>query len=183
MLTLLWNVWENSSKYFSIPSFMIWKTNWNQPLPPCNSPELPAWISLHLSNPLWWETSKITQHWSCAQLISHVQLFATPWTVAHQAPLSIGILQARILEWVAIPSFKGWIFPTKGQNWSLLHDRRIIYHLSHQGTPPCWSTFQVTTQLKKKKKFTHLSPVKWRVIYCTSVIPTLCLAVFIFHPS
>ena len=24
-----------------------------------------------------------------------------PWTVAHQAPLSMGILQARILEWVA----------------------------------------------------------------------------------
>ena len=29
-----------------------------------------------------------------------------PWTV-HQAPLSIGILQARILEWVAIPSSRG----------------------------------------------------------------------------
>ena len=27
---------------------------------------------------------------------------ATPWTVACQAPLSMGILQARILEWVAI---------------------------------------------------------------------------------
>jgi len=26
----------------------------------------------------------------------------TPWTVARQAPLSMGILQARILEWVAI---------------------------------------------------------------------------------
>ena len=26
----------------------------------------------------------------------------TPWTVAHQAPLSMAILQARILEWVAI---------------------------------------------------------------------------------
>ena len=25
----------------------------------------------------------------------------TPWTVAHQAPLSMGILQGRILEWVA----------------------------------------------------------------------------------
>ena len=27
---------------------------------------------------------------------------ATPWTVACQAPLSMGFLQARILEWVAI---------------------------------------------------------------------------------
>ena len=34
---------------------------------------------------------------------SHVWIFAMPWTVALQAPLSVGILQARILEWVAIP--------------------------------------------------------------------------------
>ena len=35
------------------------------------------------------------------KLLSHVQLFVTPWTVARQDPLSMGILQARILEWVA----------------------------------------------------------------------------------
>ena len=34
--------------------------------------------------------------------LSHVQLFATLWTVAYQAPPDHGILQARILEWVAI---------------------------------------------------------------------------------
>ena len=28
----------------------------------------------------------------CACMLSHVQLFVTPWTVAHQAPLSMGIL-------------------------------------------------------------------------------------------
>ena len=33
----------------------------------------------------------------------HVQLSAIPWTAAHQALLSKGILQARILEWVAMP--------------------------------------------------------------------------------
>ena len=35
---------------------------------------------------------------------SHVQLFATPWTVVCQGPFVHGILQARILEWVAMPS-------------------------------------------------------------------------------
>ena len=35
---------------------------------------------------------------------SHVQLCATLWTVARQAPLSMAILQARMLEWVAMPS-------------------------------------------------------------------------------
>ena len=34
-------------------------------------------------------------------------MFATPWTVALQAPLSVGILQARILEWVAMSSSRG----------------------------------------------------------------------------
>ena len=41
----------------------------------------------------------------CAQWFSRVRLFVTPWTVALQAPLSIGILQARILEWVSTPFF------------------------------------------------------------------------------
>ena len=36
-----------------------------------------------------------------------VQLFATPWTVACQALLSMEILQARIMEWVAMPSSRG----------------------------------------------------------------------------
>ena len=40
-----------------------------------------------------------------AQLLCHRQLFATPWTVAHQSPLSI--FQAKILEWVAISSSSG----------------------------------------------------------------------------
>ena len=40
-------------------------------------------------------------------VLSRVGLFATPWTVAHQAPLSRGIFQARILEWVAIPFSSG----------------------------------------------------------------------------
>ena len=33
--------------------------------------------------------------------------FATPWTVAPQAPLVHGISQARILEWVAVSFSRG----------------------------------------------------------------------------
>ena len=32
---------------------------------------------------------------------------AIPWTAAHQAPLSMQILQAILLEWVAMPSSRG----------------------------------------------------------------------------
>ena len=51
---------------------------------------------------------------------SHVRLCVTLWTVACQAPLSMGILQVRILEWTAI-SFSRGIFSTQGLNLSLLH--------------------------------------------------------------
>ena len=43
----------------------------------------------------------------CASSLSHVLLFVTLWTVALQAPLSMGIVQARILESVAMPSSRG----------------------------------------------------------------------------
>ena len=41
----------------------------------------------------------------CAVLsrFSHVHLFVALWTVAHQVPLPMWILQARILQWVAMP--------------------------------------------------------------------------------
>ena len=38
---------------------------------------------------------------------SRVRICATLWTVARQAPLCTGILQARILEWVATPATIG----------------------------------------------------------------------------
>ena len=42
---------------------------------------------------------------ACAVLrCSVVSDSATPWTAARQAPLYMGILQARVLEWVAMPS-------------------------------------------------------------------------------
>ena len=44
-----------------------------------------------------------------------------------------GILQARILEWVAIP-FSRRIFPTQGWNLGLLHCRQILYCLNCQGS-------------------------------------------------
>ena len=45
-----------------------------------------------------------------------------------------GILQARILEWIAIPFSRG-IFPTQGSNQRLLHCRRILYWLGHRESP------------------------------------------------
>ena len=51
---------------------------------------------------------------------SHVQFFPTPGTVARQAPLSMGILQARVLQWVAVPSSSRGSSRPKGWTPSLL---------------------------------------------------------------
>ena len=54
---------------------------------------------------------------ACAMLClvtPHIRLFETPGTVAHQPPLSMGIFQARILQWVAMPS-TGESSPPKDQ--------------------------------------------------------------------
>ena len=56
--------------------------------------------------PLTKGTYTINQ-FSSVQSLSRVRLFATPWTTACQAPLSMGILLTRILEWVAVPSSRG----------------------------------------------------------------------------
>ena len=39
----------------------------------------------------------------CAWSLSHIWLFAAPWTVVHKAPQSIGILQAKILSGLLCP--------------------------------------------------------------------------------
>ena len=57
----------------------------------------------------------------------------TLWTVACQAPLSMGILQARILEWVAMPSSKD--LPNPRIKPGLPHFKQVLYCLNHQGSP------------------------------------------------
>ena len=59
-------------------------------------------------------------------MLSHVRLFVTLWTVACQAPLSIGVLQARILEWVVMSFSRGSSQPW-GSSPGLLHCRQILY--------------------------------------------------------
>ena len=47
-------------------------------------------LGSNLSLPLWRQILCLLSHLSSVQLLSRVQLFSTPWTVAHQALLSMG---------------------------------------------------------------------------------------------
>ena len=61
-----------------------------------------------------------------------VQLFATPWTVASQATLSMEF--SRQKYWRGHFLLQG-SFPAQGSNLGLLHRRQILSCLSHQRSP------------------------------------------------
>ena len=69
---------------------------------------------------------------ACLSLLSHfscIWLFATPWTVACQAPLSMGFSKQACLRVGCHALLKG-VFLTQGLNLCLLHCRQIPY---------CWA--------------------------------------------
>ena len=81
----------------------------------------------------------------CAVLSSlthftRVRLFATPWTITRQAPLSMGIPQARIREWVVI--YIIWK-ETKEQRRQV--KRKRIFHLE--------KSIEVDTSRRCQKKY------------------------------
>ena len=65
----------------------------------------------------------------CTYLLRCVLLFVTTWTIAHKFILSMVILQARTLEWVAMSYSRG-VIPTQELNLGLPHCRQILYHLT-----------------------------------------------------
>ena len=96
----------------------------------------------------------------CMMLSDSVVLdSATPWCVAHRTPLSMGILQARILEWVCHTLFQG-IFPTQRSNPCLPQCRQILYFLGHQGRPRIleWVAYPFSRGTSQPKNRTR-SPV------------------------
>ena len=61
------------------------------------------------------------------KLLSCVWLFATPWTVAYQAPPSMGFFQARVLEWIAISFSRGSSWPRNRTRVSHIAGRRFTF--------------------------------------------------------
>ena len=61
------------------------------------------WMVEVLSAPLWNQSCGIRWDLSSVQLVSHVQLFVTPWTAARQASLSITNSQS-LLKLMSIES-------------------------------------------------------------------------------
>ena len=100
----------------------------------------PIWnsrIKRFFENDIWWHLILANSFWALLCVFSCVWLFATLWTVAHQAPLPMGILHARIIEWVAMPS-SGESFQARVRtciSLCLLHWQTESLPLSRQGSP------------------------------------------------
>ena len=81
-------------------------------------------------------------HVSCvsfsALTFSHVQIFVTPWTLAHQVPLSMGILQARTLEWIPMSFSRGSSQPRDQIQVSLIAGRLFTIWATRE-THEYWS--------------------------------------------
>ena len=72
----------------------------------------------------------------CVRSLSRVQLFATLWTVASQAPLSMGF--SRQEYWNGLSFLSPADLPTQGSNPGLLLCKQTLYPLSHQGSLVCY---------------------------------------------
>ena len=94
-------------------------------------------------------------------MLSCVQLFATPWTVAHQGWDSPGRNTG-----VGCHSLLQGIFPTQWWNLGLPYCRQILYRLSHQGSPNTFYFLLIyfECQLLERMNFCRFFPVLY--LYC-----------------
>ena len=85
--------------------------------------------------------------------LSCVWFCATLWTLALQALLSVGILQARILEWFAMPSCRGSSQPRDQTHVSYVFciGRQVLYHYCYLGSPfyAIWWSYSDSKLLQK----------------------------------
>ena len=75
---------------------------------------LTQWTWVWVSSGSWWWTGNL----ACYSPLGHKESYTTEWlnwltdwTIAHQAYLSMGILQTWIMEWVAVSSSRGSLQP------------------------------------------------------------------------
>ena len=96
-------------------------------------------------------TSEVAQ--SCPTFCDPMDC-SLPGSSSHQ------ILQARILEWIAIPFSRG-TFPTQGSNPGLTHRRQILYYLNHEGSPRIleWVVYPFSSISSQQRVFLHCKQI------------------------
>ena len=74
--------------------------------------------------------------WKKVKSLSHVWLFAAPWTVAHQAPPSMEFSRQEYCSGLPFPSPGDLPDPGIEPGLPAMQaDAQMLYRLSHQGSP------------------------------------------------
>ena len=127
-LPFLWSPFTQSQS--GAESYRIHSREW-PPWYPAQASITPAWTVNSTSQVT--RTSRPHSSTSSRNVSQVAQVCPTPCDPMDCSPPGFsvhGILQARILERVAI-SFSRGIFPSRASNPGLLHCRQILYYLSH----------------------------------------------------
>ena len=117
-----------------------------------------------------WSCNKSSKSWCVHACFSCVWLFATLWTVAHQAPLSMGFPRQECS--VGCHFFLQGIFLTQKLNLHLLHWHAGSLPLSHQGSPSMWIHIYLT--------HSFLLAPSYYIVWCFDNLPSNSLAKNIF---
>ena len=109
--------------------------------------------------------SAILRH-SCPTL---VQLFATPWTIVHQAPLPMGIQKVGILQWVAMPSSRGSSQPRDQTQVSHMAGRFFTIWATREAQEP-WSGLPISSPRifhtqEWNRNLLHCRQILWQLSY------------------
>ena len=110
--------------------------------------------------------------WGCLQdwkaknwkSLSSVQLFVTPWTIAHQALLSMRIFQERILKWIAMPSSRD--LPNPG----IKHRFPILQADSLLSEPPRNPKNTGVGSLSLLQGIFPIEEPSWDLLHCTQIL-------------
>ena len=107
-------------------------------------------------------------------MLSYVQLFETLWTTAHQALLAMVILQARTLEWVAMPFSREsspssnwtWVSCVTGGFFTVWVTDRLTVLLIKRAFPGGSSGKESPCQCRNNRMhvFVPLGSILWRLV-------------------
>ena len=117
-------LWQPSVHFTFLQFFFPWLINWpsflQNPCPPGKHPSS-SWFCLWFFSLVSAFTIPVLLQCYCCAVLSCSVTSLWPHGLAHQAPLSMEILQARILEWVAMPSSRSCSQP---------RDRTQVSHIA-----------------------------------------------------
>ena len=147
---------------FSLTSMVILDWGWIKG-------EVPGKICSHVPScktqrGTWREISEMDKNKYClislikCQSFSRIQLFRTPWTIAHQVPLLTEFSRQEYWSRLSFPSPGD--LPNQGLNPDLLHGKQILYWAYQTGNPITymWNLKNTTNRWRwhKRKRLTDI---------------------------